>query len=399
MKKLTILLLLVALLFTGCGCRPVNLMENVPARVICLAEEPDCDMEAADFALRLFRNSLEEGKNTLVSPLSVLAALGMTANGADGETLEQMEQVFGLSREDVNSYVYSFLDGQQDNLKLVNSIWFTDSEKFKVSQNFLETNANYYQADIFQSALDDTALNAINDWVEDNTNGMIPKILDEIPENALLYLLNALAFEAEWEHKYEEVQDSTFLKEDGTQQAIDMMLSYEDLFLRDENATGFLKPYKGGKYAFAVLLPDESVTVEDYVNSLTGERLAKLLNNPQEAMVRAGLPKFEVDYDTELSDVLNAMGMRDAFDPLSANFANMGTYSGENLFISRVLHKTYLSVAEEGTRAAATTAVEMRAAGAFQMEFVILDRPFVYMIVDMEESLPLFIGTLMDAEG
>lgn len=405
MKKLTAFFLIFALILSGCTASgTANLMEKVPARVICLAEFPDRGAEAEDFALRLFRASMKEGENTLVSPLSVLSALAMTANGADGETLAQMEKVLGMTTGDMNAYLYSYMDGLSDSLKPANSIWFKDSETLTVKDTFLETNADFYRADIFKSPMDETTLEEINGWVEEKTDGMIPEILDEIPELAVMYLVNALAFEAEWEEVYDEysVHQRTFTTEDGTERSVDMMYSEEQHYLEDENAAGFLKYYDGRAYAFAALLPKEGVSVSEYVHSLTGEHLRELLANPETVTVNAGIPKFEAEYDGEMSEILTEMGMTDAFDGSRADFSRLGSSTEGNIYISRVLHKTFISVAEQGTKAGAATAVEMAAEGAYiqeEIKTVTLDRPFVYMLIDCEQNLPFFIGTMMDMEG
>lgn len=402
MKKLTAILLILTLLLSGCGCRPDDLMADVPARVVCLAEVPDVGTEAADFAVRLFQNSLTEGENTLVSPLSVMAALAMTANGANGETLSQMENTLGMTATDISAWIYRYMDGQSDALKLANSIWFTDDDCFTVNQDFLETNANYFQADIYQTALNDDACAAINTWVSEKTDGMIPQILDTIPDDAIAYLINALAFEAEWAETYKEhqVQEETFTGEDGSSRSVELMYSTETAYLEDDLATGFVKYYQGRDYAFAALLPNEGVTVADYVASLTGDHLLQMLEAPQETTVYAAIPKFETGYDAELSEILQSMGMTDAFDPGKADFTGLGTSTSGNLCISRVLHKTAITVAEQGTKAGAATVVEMAAGAAYIEEYktVTLDRPFVYMLIDCEENLPFFLGTLMDPE-
>lgn len=405
MKKWTAFLLTFGLLF--CGCAPSgtqNLMLDVPERIICLAEAPGCSAEAADFGIRLLQNTMTGEDNTLISPLSVLSALAMTANGADGETLAQMDAVLGMPAGDRNAYLYSYMDGQSGALKPANSIWFTDRETFSVNQEFLETNANFYQADIFRTPMDDTTLTEINSWVKEKTDGMIPEILDQIPEAAVMYLVNALAFEAEWEDTYDEyaVHPGTFTTEDGTGQAVDMMYSEERHYLEDEYATGFLKYYDGRQYAFAALLPKEGVSVSEYVQSLTGETLLALLGSPETVTVNAGIPKFETEFHVEMSEVLTGMGMTDAFDVGLADFSRLGSCAEDNIFISRVLHKTFLSVAEQGTKAGAATVVEAPAGAAYieeDIKTVTLDRPFVYMLIDCEQNLPFFIGTMMDMES
>jgi len=180
------------------------------------------------------------------------------------------------------------------------------------------------------------------------------------------------------------------------------MYSVENQYLEDENGKGFVKYYKDGKYAFVALLPDEDITVSEYIASLNGEKLQNLLAKSKSVKVYTSIPKFETEYDVELSDVLKVMGMEDAFDEDKADFAGMGTCKEGNVYINRVLHKTFISVDEKGTKAGAATAVEMTTDGVAAQDDnrkeVYLDRPFVYMLVDCENQIPFFMGTVMEVE-
>ena len=414
MKRLIALMLVLSMALSLTACSQgssEDLMKGVPAKAVDVLPDMDAGaVAAADFGVRLFQTSMEEGKNTLISPLSVLYALAMTANGADGETLAQMEQVLGMDVENLNSYMLAYLDllpeAKDYKLNLANAIWFKDDPDFIVEQSFLRTNADYYGAGAYKAALDEGTRNDINNWVKEYTDGMIPEILDEIPDEAIMYLVNALAFDAKWDDAYEahQIREGRFTMEDGTRQDVDMMHSEEYTYLEDDMATGFIKYYKDRRYAFVAMLPNEGVSVSQYVDSLTGEHLRDLLNNPQEVTVFASIPKFEMEYGIEMSEVLQEMGMTDAFDWLVADFSRLGTYNvdGMNICINRVLHKTFISVTEQGTRAGAATAVEMKAEGGMEIrEFkeVVLDRPFVYMLIDCQTNLPFFIGTMMNVNG
>ena len=416
MKKTHISLVIISLLLvcamavnlTGCTMevQAKDLMEGItPNNVNALDDLSSQNADVTDFAIRLFQASNEKDKNTLISPLSVLCALAMTANGAEEETLAQMEEVLGMTTEELNLYLYSYMKnlprGDKYKLSLANSIWFTEDERFTVNQDFLQTNADYYGADIYKVPFDKQTLKDINNWVKHNTDDMIPEILDKIPEEAIMYLVNALAFDAEWMEIYEkqQVRDGKFTKEDGTKQDVEFMYGSEGTYLEDENATGFMKRYKGGKYAFVAMLPNEGVSVSEYIASLDGESLNALLANPQYATVRTSIPKFETEYKVEMSDILQSMGMTEAFDMYNADFKGLGTSTGGNIYISRVFHKTYISVGEKGTKAGAATIVEMPEGIEFEPtepKEVYLDRPFVYMLIDCENNIPFFIGTMMD---
>ena len=357
----------------------------------------------SDFAVRLFRETGEPGKNVLVSPLSVYTALAMTQNGARGDTLSEMERTLGLSAPDANGFLYTLTDsfdsGESAKLNVANSVWFTTDARFSVNKDFLKTNADWYGADIFAAPFDGRTLDDINGWVSGRTDGMIEKILDAIPPEAVMYLINAVCFEAEWAHRYAEasVKEDIFNNSDGTASTVEMMRSAENLYLEDGEAAGFVKYYAGGKYAFAAILPGEGVAPEEYAATLDGARLCGILKNRQSVNVDAYLPKFETEFDAELSSVLKNMGMVTPFDEDFADFSGLGCSEAGNLRISRVLHKTYMTLNETGTKAGAATAVEIVDKNASPWEdgkTVRLDRPFVYMIIDVATNVPIFIGSV-----
>ena len=406
-----ILVCAIALNLNGCTlqAQAKDLMKGMsPNSVNSLDSLDRYNSAVTDFAVRLFRASAEDGKNVLLSPLSVLCALAMTANGAENETLEEMEAVLGMSKDELNLYVYSYINSLPDSneykLSLANSIWFTGDERFTVSREFLQANADYYGADIYKAPFNDKTCREINKWVKHKTDSMIPEIVDEIPTDAVMYLVNALAFEAQWRKVYEkdQVRDGEFTKEDGTKQTAEFMYGMEGTYLEDEKASGFVKYYKGGKYAFVAMLPDEGVSVSEYVASLDGEKLRAMLSDPGYTTVSTALPKFETEYSVEMNDVLKSMGMSTAFSSDEADFTALGTSTRGNIYINRVLHRTYISVGEKGTKAGAATAVEMAdEAGMETLEpkEIYLDRPFVYMLIDTENNIPFFIGTMTDIES
>ena len=396
MKRITALFLALALVLAGCGGEAIlDDVSKSPSNV------PVVETDTKDFAVNLFREAAQEGENTLVSPLSVLTALAMAANGAEGDTLTQMETTLGGTREDLNQWLGGFKD--DDQLKQANGIWVKDDQKFTPDDAFLTTVQKAYDAILTEAPFDEATRDEINDWVRQETDGMIDGIVDEIPEEAIMYLINALSFEAAWENPYDEfqVQESVFTTEDGRELDVEMMYGTAYDYLRTENATGFRQWYEDEDYAFVALLPNEGVTVAELVDSLTGEQLAQLLAQPEEDVVQTAIPKFEAESDFELSEVLTNMGMDKVFDDTLANFSSLGTYENRNIYINRVLHKTSIQVAEQGTKAGAATAVEIAyATGAFgpaeEPTTVYLDRPFVYMIVERETGLPLFMGTCME---
>lgn len=418
-KKITLAFLsfvmICAMMLNLSGCdttaQATNLMKDVtPNEIIPLVEDDQSIQNCAttDFAVRLLQESFEKDKNTLISPLSVLSALAMTANGAHEETLRQMESVFGMNAKALSLYLYCYVQdlpqGEGYKLNLANSIWVNDDHHFTANQDFLQTNADFYGADIFKAPFNDQTCREINNWINEKTDGMIEEVLDQIPDMALMYLVNALAFDAEWEDIYDahQVRDGVFAREDGLKQDAEFMFSMEHSYLEDDKAIGFKKYYKNSTYAFVAMLPKEGVSVSEYVASLSGESMNAMLANPVDTMVYTSIPKFEVEYSTEMSKILKSMGMTDAFNKDNADFEGLGTFTDGNIYLSRVLHKAYINVGEKGTRAAAVTVIEAPGDGCYidkMPKEVYLDRPFVYMLIDCENNVPFFIGTMMDIQG
>lgn len=411
MKKYAAFLLVLALAVSMTACQSVqaaDLMDGIEANFVEKVSLDNGSAAVADFGVRLFQTSYADGENTLISPLSVLCALSMTANGAKGETLAQMEEVLGLDTETLNKWTYSYMAqltaSENAKLSLANSIWFRDHERLKVERNFLQTNADYFGASVYKAPFDETTVKDINAWVKEHTDDMIDGVLDEIPEEAVMYLINALAFDAKWrtEYKKSDVRDGLFhiLDTEGTTRNVELMHSTESQYLEDDLAAGFIKYYKGGKYAFVAMLPNEDVSLKNYVASLTGRHIQQLLSNPEYVTVYAAIPKFEAEFSCEMAEILQNMGMEDAFDGDLADFSALGTSQWGNIHISRVIHKTFISVDEKGTKAAAVTAVEMTDECAAVIEenykTVILDRPFLYMLIDTQTNMPFFIGTVTE---
>lgn len=351
-----------------------------------------------DFSMDLFQRiaQKERCKNTLIAPISVSMALAMAANGADGETLQEMQQVLGgHSVEDLNAYNLNWrvnLSGEQKaKLKIANSIWIRDMYGFEAKNDFLAANAKYYNAQVFKAPFNEIGKNAINNWVKEKTDGMIPQLMNEIKPETMMILINALALDASWADPYTKhrVTDGIFHSIDGKKQKAKMMSSTEYSYLEGDGAIGFTRKYEGGQLAFGALLPTEQ-SLEEFVDSLDGETLLNILKNKKATQVRAQLPQFSSKFDIKMNEILEAMGMPSAFR------GGFSKTSNDDLFIGQVLHKATIEVNENGTRAAAVTAISLdkSAAPMEEPKIVNLDRPFLYFIYDCETNLPIFIGTL-----
>ena len=359
-------------------------------------------------AAKLFRTQYAEQDpkaSSLVSPLSILIALTMTANGAKEGTLAEMTALLGgnqIDLEALNQYILGYIkslpSADKARLALADAIWVNDIADFSVLPAFLQKNRDYFNAEVYKAPFGPKTLDELNSWVEKNTDGMIKKILDELSDDARMVLINALCFDAKWAEPFYEdyVHEQTFRAADGREQPVPMMHGSVYSYLKDQNTAGFVKSYEGGTYGFAALLPEEGIPIDDYIASLSAEKLKALLGSESSEKVNIGLPKFSYDCSWLMNDALRELGMPQAFDPAAADFRGMS--EDTRLYISKVIHKTHIEVAEEGTRAAAVTAVVMDKSASIPTEVktVVLDRPFVYMIIDMENRLPVFIGAVTE---
>lgn len=362
------------------------------------SKAPDDEFKAAasSFAAELFKDNYSKGKTTLVSPLSVLTALALVQNGAQGNTLAQLEQALGgLDRDTLNAYMRAYCDflTESDELKIANSVWTDSSAEAK--RDFLQKAVDSYSAQIFSALLSSKkTVSSINSWVKKNTDGMIPKIIENADRDAVMMLINAVAFEAKWETPYtnDDIEKLEFNSYSGKSKKTEFMCSTESVYLSDSDAVGFMKPYKNGRFAFAALLPNEDVNIDDYIASLSGEKLMKIFSSAKKnEEVDVKMPKFKAEYSTQLIDTLKKMGIEDAFDRKSADFSSL-IDKNDGAYIGTVMHKTFIEVDQEGTRAAAATLVGISKMSMPAINPVCLNRPFVYMIVDTETNLPLFIG-------
>lgn len=414
-------LLAVVLLFLTVSCQKKIIVEETDLLKVYLGESENPQPRKADevkgaalpanfqtqmaqFAFSLLNRTIqstEEGENQLLSPLSAMYCLALIVNGAGEETRAQMSRVLGMAPEELNpallAYALGLPSGKDAKLEMANSVWFRNTPSLKVNDSFLQTVADWYAAQIYASEFDAKTVKNINAWCEKYTDGMIKKIIDEVESSSMLYLINALVFDAKWETEYEDyqVEEGPFTNAKGEKEPVTFLYSTEHSYLEGKNFEGVVKYYKGGDYAFVGLLPKEGTNAETLAAALTGDEWMTAWQNKRYETVKTKIPEFKTESFIKLTDILREMGMTDAFDPTVANFLPMGTCNGESLYLSDVFQKTYLELDRNGTKAAAVTWGEIKFGSAPPSENpkeIYLDRPFVYLIVDTETGIPSFIG-------
>ena len=346
----------------------------------------------------------ETKPNIMISPASVGIALGMTYNGAESTTMDAFGEVLnynGLTREEVNEITRELISVLLTNtkgnlLEIANSIWY--NKGFPVKQEFMDLNSNYYKAQVreldFSKA---SALNTINDWVSSNTHEKIDEIIDHIDPSTMMILINAIYFNCLWEVQFDpkDTYDAPFYRENGTKFAELDMMKLEDNFkvAYSDNFRAVELPYKNKKFSMFLFLPDEGTPVNDLAAELDGPTWNNWLDKFHEiSNYNIELPRFEFEFDRSLKEDLKSMGLEIAFTD-EADFSGI---SEIDLLISDVIHKTYIKVNEEGTEAAAVTAVTMDLTSAGPGSVLRFDRPFLFAITENSSKSILFMGKVSE---
>ena len=352
---------------------------------------------------RISQQDAKSAENIFLSPLSASMVLSMTASGAQGTTLQEMQKALGYGNMDqaqVNSYyqtLISSLGKLSDNtqIELANSLWY--DKNFKVKKSFKDTSKQYYLADA--TALDfnsPEAKNEINSWVERSTHGKITEMIDDIPAQTSMYLINALYFKGMWSEPFKE-QDTRagvfHLQNKQTVQADFMNITHDFQYYQDQKAQILEMPYGKGNFSMVFMLPNEGSSPQDLLQEMDGSFLKETFTALNKRKLAVSVPKFKFSYQKELNELLKSLGMQEAFSP-SADFSKLSDDS--RTYIDEVLQKAFVEVNEEGTEAAAATSVGIALTSMPVIEKVELNRPFIFMIKENSSNLILFMGTLAD---
>ncbi|NQT96429.1 MAG: serpin family protein [Candidatus Marinimicrobia bacterium] len=404
----TIWIILVSMMFFGCdgnGTSPVD-HDYLELRPLTAKEQSLVDSNQ-EFGINLLQaiTVVDSTSNVFISPLSVSMALGMTLNGASGQTYIDMQntlELASLSESDINQAYKSTMDLlmsiDPDVITLIaNSIWIR--EGFPVEDAFIDTNEFYFDACIAERDFADPAtLEEINTWVADNTNGKITEILDQIPVEAVMYLINAIYFKAIWLFEFDKQYTETadfFMSSDNVI-SVDIMAQTANLnYFEDDEAQVVDLNYGRGNYTMTVFLPKPTVKINEFLNDLCADQLDYYITNMQEKSGTVLLPKLMTNYKLLMNDVLIQLGMGIAFSS-QADFSRINPQ--EELFISRVIHEAFVQIDEEGTEAAAATVVEIsKYAGGPSVEFIInINRPYLFLIRERETGVILFMGKIQE---
>ena len=406
MKKFLSLIIISVLIASIWGCQnpltsPVQIKNDLssPEKILINSSKL--------FGLKLFKtiNASAGDSNIFISPLSVSAALGMVLNGANGKTYDEIKstlELTGINQDEVNK-AYQSLNNllTQIDPKVIfesaNSIWYRQG--FTFEQSFLDVNKNYFDASVQGLDFSNPAsVDVINNWVKEKTKEKITSILNSIPSGIVMYLINAIYFKGKWQYQFDSSatkEDDFYLTQNNPVKCMMMNQKNDFNYYSSNDYQAIELPYGDGDYSMLVILPGSVNNIDAFVGQLDENFWSILLNNLNKKEVNLWLPKFKIEYKLELSNELKAMGMETAFDSYYADFSNMRKQ--KDIFISSVLHKTYVKVDEEGTEAAAVTAISMGTTSVGPKEiYMKVNHPFIFAIREKNSGAILFIGKVVN---
>lgn len=376
----------------------------------CSDQPALCELNDAnnEFGFDIFRKLHQEapGDNIFISPMSIGAALAMTTNGAAGATRSDMEGTMHLEAmgiEGANAAYQTLLQvlpalDPAVKAKLANSIWYR--EGVAVVPEFIETTETYYESEVQELDFSDPASkDVINGWVSDNTDGLIEEVINQIPGNVVMYLINAIYFKGAWKQEFDPERTATapFRLADDSQTEVEMMhngglwLPY----LETDNFQAVDLAYGDSIFSMTVILPNENVTVGTVIDELESPAWNDWVASFRIDSVFFGLPKFEMEYEKELNDVLKDLGMARAFNAGAADFSNL--IQGGGVWIDQVKHKSFIEVNEQGTEAAAVTSVAV-IESIPDIPIMVMNRPFLFVIRENRSNSILFIGKMINPD-
>lgn len=398
---------MVAVLFMGSGCTKARMAK--PDQAVLDAFDMTLVEKTNDFGFNLYKNLARENENIMISPVSVSLAMAMVYNGANGVTREDMARalnVQGLELDRLNknnlALLYYLTSADPElTVNIANSIWMV--EDFKFSEAFVATVKNDYQAEAKKlDFADPKSADVINKWVNDKTRGTIDQIVTPpIDSQTIMFLINAVYFKGSWTSPFETelTSEQAFNLVDGQTVTVPTMYQSGSFdYLKSSGFQALRLPYgEDEQMAMVLFLPDQNTSLSEFQNQLNQDNWSNWQAHFEAKAGTLMLPKFTMEYEKSLNQVLAELGMGIAFEPGKADFSGLAAAAADDIYISNVKHKTFIEVDETGTEAAAVTSVEVGTTSMPAYDFELnFDRPFFYAIEDSETGAIVFMGAVLD---
>ena len=409
-KNFCLLLILFVLIFTvSCNNSAddsisVNLTENVSPVTLKRQQLSDSFVSAnQDFSARLFALETRNHRgNFNISPYSLSFALSIVAEGANGNTLSQFENVLmnGMEQKEWNNNMYSLMKKNENYLSQADVLLLT-KKNADVKETFLESvsgnfNASVYHVDFKKQQ----TVEEINNWAKEKTAGQIKNVVENFDNNTDMYIADAVYIDMPWTttHRKADVKEEIFTNLSGDKNKVQMIYTILNgnkiNYISNENEEGFIK-YLANGYRFVAVMPNENYNFDDYVYSFDGNKLRSIISSGKTEVIKAGMPQFNVESSADFRNTLVEMGIIDAYDADKADFSRIS--DDAVLYMGKTVQKTFLSVDISGIRAGAASGQELITLGIEPIEerVIVLNRPFIYIILD-QNNIPVFMGAVTD---
>ena len=404
--KYTAAAMLASIITFACNKNDDPALPEAPVQISLTSDEVNLIRSENTFAFELLRNVLADedaSGNVIISPLSVSYALSMTVNGANGATRDSILKAMaasGMTPGAINNSYKTLTEAllsvdQRVIMQIANSVW-TEND-FAVKKEFIDILTRYYKSQSEAFDINDPSTpDKMNLWIENNTNGLIKEMIEELDDNTVMLLINAIYFKGKWESQFDpkKTVQELFFKKDGTSITVPMMKQEANYKIFQGN--GFVMaelPYGQGNFVMDVILPDGQNGMDALISNINENTFSSWTGLLNERKTNISFPRFKYKYKLSLKNSLSGMGMGLAFTD-QADFTNIS--QAANLLINDVSHQAFIETNEEGTEAAAATTVEIGITSIQEPFQLKLDRPFLYVIREITTNSILFMGRISD---